>query len=435
MDGVSAPINRWALWGVLLAVAVGAGLRLVWETDIEYKFDEQWMFERTQHAGVDEALPVHGMPTSARFLNPGFNVWLFVGLSKVFGVTDPPGLARVVQCLSIVALLALVYFVMRHVPAPQRELWLWAIALMALNPMAVLHHRKIWQPSLFPLFTTGFLMAWWYRERWGGAFWWGLLGALLGQVQMAGFFFAGGFFLWTVVLERRGIRWRPWLVGSVVGVLPLLPWLYYMATRSGGEGISHSSVSNIWSGQFWFHWITQPLGFTIQYALGRDTLDFMRYPILGGVPTFLVAGLYVALGILAIWVLVRSVGYLWQERQNWRDIVCGRLSRTHLAIAAGMWGYGMAMTFSTMKVHRHYLLVAMPVIYLWLAWIVLGRTRDGEAQKLAPGRACLLALCIVQGLLSANMLGYIHANQRYIRGDYRVPYGAQPPSGERRAER
>lgn len=433
MDATPPPLNRWALWGVLLAIAAGAGLRLVWEMDIEYKPDEEWMFKRTQRVGVDEPLPLHGLPTSANFLNPGLNVWIFVGLSKLCGVTDPPGLARIVQVLSILALLLLVVFTLRCVPPPQRELWLWAIALMALNPMAVIYHRKIWQPSLFPLFTVILLISWWHRQHRSGAFLWGLLGAFMGQVQMAGFFFAAGFFLWTALLDRKNVAWRWWLLGSFLGTLPLLPWVCYMLTRPAGEDLPYSDLSHLWTGKFWFHWITQPLGFTVHYVLGRDFMDFLRYPYLGETPTFLVGALYVVLGGLAIWVLARTIQFLWQERSRLGPLVLGRGGSTQMAVGAGMWSFGLLMTLSTMKVHRHYLLVAMPLLYLWLAWLILGRSlEERTAQRWAPGRVCLLLLCVVQGLISLNMLGYIHANQRYINGDFRVPYGAQQDASARR---
>ena len=54
---------------------------------------------------------------------------------------------------------------LRKVPVVEREAWLWAIALVAVNPLAVLYHRKLWNPSLFPLLTVCFLWCWWHRQR------------------------------------------------------------------------------------------------------------------------------------------------------------------------------------------------------------------------------------------------------------------------------
>jgi hypothetical protein len=212
----------------------------------------------------------------------------------------------------------------------------------------------------------------------------------------------------------------------------MLPWLYYLATRPGGEEVTHSSMLNLLVPKFWVHWVSQPLGFTIQYVLGRDSADFLSYPVILGRPTYLIACLYLLLAGLAFWAVGRSARYLWQERARWQELVLGRGSNSGLAVAATMWGFGILMTLSTMKVHRHYLLVAMPMIFVWLAWMTLGRREDDRSWR--AGRVCLLLLCVTQGFLSAGMLGYIHVNQRAIRGDFQTPYGAQAAGGLARSD-
>ncbi|MFO0965375.1 MAG: hypothetical protein U0793_07290 [Gemmataceae bacterium] len=467
MDATRIPLSRWAILGLLLAIAAGAGLRLIWRLDIEYKFDEEWTFERVQKAGVDEPWPTLGPPTSAGPLNPALNIWVFIGMSKLFGVTDPPGVACVVESMSIAALVLLAFFAIRYVPPPQRELWLWAVALMALNPFAVIYHRKIWQPCLFPLFTSGFLIAWWYRRRPLGAFMAGLIGCLMGQIHLAGWMFAAGFFFWGLLFDRQSLAaWKWCLAGILLGCVPMIPWFEYLAAgpTEPPTGIQQSSVENIWSGKFWFHWITQPLGLTIQYVLGHDFVDFLRYPLIAGHPTYLVGALYLCLAATVSWTAARAVTYLWHERRRIGQILIGRDGPTEFATAACLWGFGIVMTLTAIKIHRHYMLVAMPLIFTWLASIILARPKgvagveqggeipasdkDPRAMPTAlrghardatpvwtPGRLCLLALCVIQGLLSASMLGYIHTNQRYINGDFRVPYGAQIQAAGERAER
>ena len=91
-----------------------------------------------------------------------------MGLGKLFGVHEPPDLARAVQILNVLAILLLVVFIVRLIPPEDREPWFWAVALMCLNPLAVLFHRKIWQPCVFPMITLILLVSWWRRERrWG----------------------------------------------------------------------------------------------------------------------------------------------------------------------------------------------------------------------------------------------------------------------------
>jgi hypothetical protein len=163
-----APRAGPRLWPVALAaaIALGAVLRLAWVADMEFKRDEAWTFRQAR----DGSLPKFGMPSSARAPNPGLSVWVFVGLARLTGCDDPTALARGVQVLGIAALLGVVAFALVFVAAPEREPWLWAAALAAVNPMTVLLHRKIWPPSVLSLFTLVMLAGWWRRERRWGAF-------------------------------------------------------------------------------------------------------------------------------------------------------------------------------------------------------------------------------------------------------------------------
>src|SRR5262249_27470875 len=157
------------------------------------KADEAWTFERARDDDPRQGIPWLGMDSSVRLPNPGMSLWVFMALRGLSGAEDPPALTRAVQLANSLALVLLVAFVWRHVPPAQREAWLWAAALVAVNPMAVLFHRKLWPPCVLPLFSLAALWGWWLRGRPWPAFAWGLVGACLGQIHMAGFFFSGGF--------------------------------------------------------------------------------------------------------------------------------------------------------------------------------------------------------------------------------------------------
>jgi hypothetical protein len=72
-----------------------------------------------------------------------------------------------------------------------------------------------------------------------------------------------------------------------------------------------------------------------------------------------------------------------------------------------------------MPIHRHYLWVAFPLTFVWLACLALC------PNGLRLGRSLLAVLCIVQGLIAFEFLDYLHTNQRIIRGEYSLPYRAQ----------
>ena len=287
MRALGRIVRRRGAWPVALAGAVllGAALRLVWVSDIEYKGDEVWTFERTQHVGRTEPLPWLGMPSSALLRNPGMSLWVFVILARVFGVQDPHAPARAVQLLSIAAILVLLAFALRWVPPEEREPWLWAVALVAVNPLVVLFHRKIWPPSVLPIFSLAMLAGWWRRDSLWGAFLWGLVGMWLGQIHVSGFFFAAGFLAWALLFAQRRVSWPSWLAGSCLGALPMLPWLYYLATAYGQRSATALDPTRWLELRFWIRWVTEPVGLSLEYSLGGHFRDFLGYPLGHGRPT------------------------------------------------------------------------------------------------------------------------------------------------------
>jgi hypothetical protein len=408
--------------GLVAALVLGAALRFIWVRDIEYKWDEAWTFQRTQEVGRTEPFPWVGMPTSAGFPNPGMSVWVFLVLAKLSGAHDPLALARAIQVGNVLALVLLVGFACRVVPRPEREPWLWAAALVAVNPLAVLFHRKIWPPSVLPLFTLALLTGWWHRDRRWGAFLWGLVGACVGQVHLSGFFFAAGVAGWAFLFDRPRVAWRSWLGGSVLGALPLLPWLHALAA-GGPAGTVHHHWAHVLEGKFWVRWLGEPFGLSVEYALEDDFGDFLSCPHIGGQPTYLVAVVHGLVVVLAGAVLVRAAWLIWRQRRQGRDFWLGKGSPTAFTLAAAFGGFGICLTASGMPIPRHYLLILFPLGFVWLARAVLVQPgRPGDVW--GWGRGCLAGLWLAQLLITVSFLGYVHVNQRPIRGDYGIPYGA-----------
>jgi hypothetical protein len=411
--------TRWP-WAVGLAGALflGAFLRLVWVADIEYKVDESWTFHQTQEVGRTRPFPWLGMSSSAHVRNPGLSLWVFLLLGKLFAVAEPTDLARAVQLCNVAALVLLVWFALRAVGAGEREPWLWAAALVAVNPLAVLFHRKIWPPSLLPLLTLLLLAGWRRRERPAGAFTWGLVGACVGQIHMGGFFFAAGFAAWALLFDRR-VAWKAWLAGSVLGALPMIPWLYYLATEPVG-GPSGWRWYHLIEFKFWLRWATEPLGIGIEYALEEDYTDYLRYPLLDGRPTYLVGVLHGLVALIGAAILARACWLLRQDRQTWRDRWADPYSFTAFTQGAALWGFGILLTLSSLPIPRHYTIILFPLEFVWLARLALA----GSERGLKWGRSLLATLCLAQFLLSLSFLGYIHVHP-CIHGDYGVVYGAQ----------
>ncbi len=401
-----------SLVGVLL---LGAMLRLIWPGDIEYKADEAWTYHCVCDVKAGQPWPMLGMPSSQGPLNPGLSIWVFLALGELVDLESPTDLARLVQLLNIASLVGLVVFAFGIAPREEREFWLWAAALVAVNPLAVLSHRKIWPPCVFPPLVLLFLVCWWRRERRGWAWGWGLLGALLGQVHMPGFFFAAGFVLWALLFERRRPAWGWWLFGSVLGALPLLPWLHYLATEAVFMPRHPGAWQHLFEFRFWIRWVQEPLGFGLKYSLGRDYFDFLRQPLWGSQPTFLVLVLHLLAGGLGLVILGR---WLLHPAANAAGSP-SRPSETAFTQNAALWGYGLLITLTSFPIHRHYMIILFPLPFLWLARLALG-----SGSRLSFGRGLLTALVLVQACLSLQFLTYIH-HQQQIRGDFGPTYASQ----------
>lgn len=448
------PRARLAAVGLCAALLAGAALRTIWVEDMEYKGDEIWTFERTQHAGVDEPVPTLGMPTSYEVRHPGGTIWVFLAITKIFGVTTPTDLGRACQIVNTLAILLLAGFAYRCVPDREREPWLWAAALASVNPLAVVFHRKIWPPSIVPLFTTLALIGWWHRDRRAGAFFWGLCSVLIGQIHPGGLFLALGFAGWTFLMDRRSVRWGYWIAGCAVATATLIPWLLYALDATGQNPISQRQWSNLVTARFWINWVTEANGISLAYSLGQDFWDYLSQPFVGGVPTYGLAAIHALMIGTGVVILGRAAWSRW--RLGWREMVIeltGRTSPTALVITAGMGGFGLAFTLTRLPVHRHYMNLTFPLIYLWLAYLAVGRrggltsnpsaTADGAGTSdlephttrltgdtwVAHGRALLVAMCLLQFAVSAGFLAYVHSNQRPIRGDYGTPYRARASVG------
>jgi hypothetical protein len=421
-----AMMRWWTVLGLILVLGAGAALRLIWPTDIEYKADEAWTFQHSR----DDELPWLGMPSSVDIPNPGMSLWVFMLLQRLSRAEDPPALARAVQLVNVAALVLLVVFAFRHVLPPEREAWLWAAALVAVNPLAVLFHRKIWPPCVLPPLTLALLYGWWQRQRRGPAFVWGLVGVCLGQIHMSGFFFAGGFVLWALLFDRpqrQRVAWASWLLGSVLGALPMLPWLVHLFSHPNARPFNPHRWVHACELKFWVRWCTEAFGLGINYTFGPYFRAFLRYPLLGGRPTYLVGLLHCFVGSVALTLMLHAAVQLWRQRARWGPLWIGRSSASAFTQNAALWGFGLLLTLSCFSIHRHYMIVLFPLEFLWVARLALSLDHSSAdaAGSLRLGRTLLVSLCLAQFLLSANMLSFIHLHQNFADTEYGLSYAAQ----------
>jgi hypothetical protein len=399
--------SRGAIWlrrvPWLLLIA-GSVLRLAWPRDMEWKFDEKWMFAKAQRVadGVD-AWPWVGMPSGVGLENPGLSIWPFALLARA--IHDPVVMTQAVQVLNVLALWGFALWVLSSWPNDDRELGLWGVALFAVSPLPVLFSRKIWAQDLLPILLLPWLWGHAKRELRGGAFAWGLFGALLGQLHMSGFFAAGALFVVTLLHDRGKFRWLPWLAGSACGALSLMPWLRFVLSDRARQ----SAAGGVLSLRFFSDALTNAWGLGLRYPLGRAYHAFLQGPQVAGIATH-AAGL-ARYALLAL--LVFSGVMLVRERKK---LTLSAPLRLYLwAMVLG----GLLLSGMRVQVFAHYLIAWSPLVHVAAAWMLYRH------------RFALLALCGCQLLLSASFLLFIHQHGGAPDADYGVAYSHQSPEQRR----
>ncbi len=422
---------------VLCAVALAFGftLRLIWPADAHFLADQAYNYARGIGMGRTEPWDWLGMPSSGGFRNPGMSAWIFVLLCRVFGVAHPVDLARALALLNCTALLLAALWAAVQLRGANRIHWLAAVSLASVNPTAIWLHRTIWAQSTAPLFAVLFWIGLWNRKRWWGAFLWGCAGPILAQIHLAGFFFAGGVLLW-VVLFRRVSNWWAFGVGTLLSAWPLFFWLRYMVSA---EYVRPAwTIWQRWPGKAWLWWFLSDSGLGSKYLAGNLWMlpfaDFLRQPLVAGVPTY---GMLMAHAILAA-LLLRAVvisirGFT--GGGQFHAILQGD-GETAFILRAALLGFGGLISLMPAPVFVHYFLVAFPAGFIWIARLLWPQA---PPRRLRRHTAALIAAVILQSSVSVAGMLYVHRERGAPAGSFglRIPAGPQagavsgPSGGER----
>lgn len=380
---------------VVLFIIVGSALRLLWATDMEWKSEEKWMFEQAQQIARGVApLPIVGMRSGVKLPNPGMTVWWFALIAKF--AHDPIAMVRWVQFLNILTIWLFFGFVFWQIAPQKRQPWLWGLAIASVNPLAVVLSRKIWIPDLLTPFCFLVFLGHWFRKKYWGSFLWGIAGALIGQVHMGGFFYTFGLLLATIWQDNKHknlkkIRWIAWLIGTVLGSIPLIPWLWAVLPHMGGYS---RTIVSLLVPKFYFHWWTTALGVNLSNPLQKVFWSyFLREPVIFNIPTYLMIPAHLFLLGIGIYPLYKYFQYRKQPRTFVNEEVDAELNFYLKALAFGVGG---VFTLSGVTVQPYYIIIVFPFLYIWLALVYKNKTR------------LLTTITLVQLFITLTFLTFIH---------------------------
>ncbi|MBV9386619.1 MAG: hypothetical protein JOZ78_09350 [Chroococcidiopsidaceae cyanobacterium CP_BM_ER_R8_30] len=388
--------SQWQLLAVVLFIIIGSALRLIWATDMEWKSEEKWMFEQAQQIARGlEPLPIEGMRSGVKIPNPGMTVWWFA-LIAVFA-HNPTAMVRWVQCVNILTIWLFFGFVFWQIAPQKRQPWLWGLAIASVNPLAVVLSRKIWIPDLLTPFCFLVFLGHWFRKKYWGGFLWGIAGALIGQVHMGGFFYAFGLLLATIWYDNKHktfkeTAWVAWLLGTVLGSIPLIPWLWAVLPHMGGY--TRTAVSLLVP-KFYFHWWTTALGVNLSNPLQKAFWSyFLREPVIFNIPTYLMIPTHLFLLGIGIYPIYRYFKTRKQLRISAsKEQIDADLNFYLKALAFGVGG---VFTLSEVTVQPYYIIIVFPFLFIWLALVYKNKTR------------LLITITLLQLFITLTFLTFIH---------------------------
>ncbi len=406
------PPELGGLCWILGFVLVGCLLRLVWADDMKWKADEIWMYEVARGVVTGkQPWPWLGMGNGAGFLNPGLSIWCFIAMAWVS--PDPIHMVRWVQVSNIAAIGLFILFILRYIAKSEQPVWLWGMAIMSVNPLAIHFSRALWAQDILPFFSFFVFAGHWFRHLRWGAFVWGLVGTLIGQIHMSGFFWQASLVLITLMspqnwglggqkVSKPPTNWKFWVLGTTIGLLPMIPWI----RQIGGTAatIARPSWAEILTPNFPLHWLLSSWGLNLEYDLGPEFWrSFLLEPRLFGYPTFVAALALLFLAVSAIAALVRW----WKSRRKTSDLTNDLTLKLNsltkppgTGIVPYLWAAGVIMPIllllARVRVPGHYLIVLYPFVHVWIAVLERGRLRS------------LIAICSAQLVLSICFLLFIH---------------------------
>ena len=387
------------------ALACAILLRVTFPHDVTWEGDQKWMLMHARETGATAPWSWAGSLSSGGVPHPGMSLWLFIVLVRWLHLSTPLLVSQAVAFMSIAALALIGVWAIAGMRGAEREQWLWAGALAAVNPVDTFLERVIWAPSALPVFLVAFWFSFRNRRVGWGAFLWGALGACVAEIHLCGFFLFGGILL-TAILSpsRREVRWIPFAAGLVVAGWPVIPWILTVA--AGHYSPAHWGFMAHFPGKVWIWWFISDIGLGMRYITNnfwkQPFAAFLSWPQIAGHSTW---------GVLAVHCLLACVALVpvwWWLRdgidgKGWMPAFLSGNSETAIVVRGCFFGFAGLLTLLPAPVFVHYFLVAFPVGFLCIARFWLCRRPDG-----ARSRRGLAAVVVLNFMLSLASLFYVH---------------------------
>ena len=377
-----------------------------------FGYEQAWIAQASLELAELRHFPTHMYPSSANYSQLPLTIYLtfipYLFSDSVFGLLNHYLL------LNLLAVGLCWWFVRRYWGLQVAAM---ATLIYACMPWAIILSLRVWPNTLLPpfvmLWAVGCGLAFaekrprWLMLAWGAAW-------LALQLHVSGILLLAVLFTMTL-LYRTPRGWRHALVGSLLALLPALPWVYAQWTETAQFGLNLSTSAGGGDFQISFEQI-------IEFLTARN----LAANVLSGGREILLSRLSFLQGTAPIWLslyFVSPLYLLWRYRQ-----ADERRRPLHLLLV--FWSM-MSLGF-TLFARAHYTLAYyLPVLpapcialAILLKHLVKTVSRPGAALTVALILLCILnlnAVRVIDQQFNEDIRREDPASHAFSTGDYTPP--------------
>lgn len=364
---------------------------------MEWKADEKLMYDLATDALKQGVLPIIGMPSGGGLPNAGFSVWPFAFFRLI---TNSPVIMMLLVAISNVLALFIFMACVKKLELKNKQNFYFGLLSFGVSLMPVLFSRKLWAQDLIPIFIASMWYLFLIRKHWWALILMGVVGALVGQLHLSGFYYFAGLMLAAILYKK--VKFKQLLItgiGFVLGMLPAIEWMRSLfEIKDSVAGLHHFLKF-----EFWMHAILDPLGINAQYSFGSNLIEFVKFNINNNIgATFLPA--VVAMVIVSIFItsLIQTIA-------KKRELISEN-KELKFILTAFILIPGVLLTVSCIPVRSHYLIGALPFLGIVFVQLIS-----------SLGEKWVKTFIAFQAIFTLLFLSYVHIKQD-VGGDYGKVY-------------
>src|SRR5258706_16395761 len=147
-----------------------------------------------------------------------------------------------------------------------------------------------------------------------------------------------------------------WIACSLLGSIPSMLWLLYILEH---PQFTRFNILHLLQFNFYLYWFLDALGLNIMYSMRKEFWEFIKEPIIFGIPFYLIAAAHLFLVAAGIFMLKKIGGYvktfyLNPKQKTFFRFFFSNILVTKFFLLAILLGLGVIINFSGFTVYPPY---------------------------------------------------------------------------------